>query len=212
MVTHGAIDGYSRLVLYLKCTSNNCASTVYELFLHAVQRFDLPSRVRSDQGLENKSVARHMIEKRGVERRSMLTGPSTHNQRIEQLWRDVHGSVIVLYYKLFYYLEHHDLLDSLNELHLWALQFVYIPRINRSLKEFISSWNNHPIRTACHKTPQQLFTAGILILQNSNIEALDFSAVVDENYGVDPDIVSTADDNLGVVVPESSVKFSDADM
>jgi len=124
--------------------------------------------------------------------------------------RDVHGSVIVLYYKLFYYLEHHDLLDSLNELHLWALQFVYIPRINRSLKEFISSWNNHPIRTACHKTPQQLFTAGILILQNSNIEALDFSAVVDENYGVDPDIVSTADDNLGVIVAESTVKFSDA--
>jgi len=86
MVSHSAIDGYSRLVLYLKCTSNNCASTVYELFLHAVQRFDLPSRVRSDQGLENKSVARHMIEKRGVERRSMLTGPSTHNQRIERLW------------------------------------------------------------------------------------------------------------------------------
>ena len=23
MVTHGAIDGYSRVVLYLKCTSNN---------------------------------------------------------------------------------------------------------------------------------------------------------------------------------------------
>ena len=59
MVTHGAIDGYSRVVLYLKCTSNNRATTVYELFLVAVQNFNLPSRVRSDQGLENVLVARH---------------------------------------------------------------------------------------------------------------------------------------------------------
>ena len=50
MVTHGAIDGYSRVVLYLKCTSNNRATTVYELFLVAVQNFNLPSRVRTDQG------------------------------------------------------------------------------------------------------------------------------------------------------------------
>ena len=67
MVTHGAIDGYSRVVLYLKCTSSNRATTVYELFLVAVQNFNLPSRVRSDQGLENVLVARHMIESRGSE-------------------------------------------------------------------------------------------------------------------------------------------------
>ena len=65
MVTHGAIDGYSRLVLYLKCTSNNKTTTVYEIFLIAVQNFRLPSRVRSDQGLENMLVTRHMIEKKG---------------------------------------------------------------------------------------------------------------------------------------------------
>ena len=118
MVIHGAIDGYSRLVLYLKCTSNNRATTVYELFLIAVQNYNLPSRVRSDQGLENVLVARHMIERRGIERRSMLTGSSTHNQRIERLWRDMHSSVTLLYYRLFYYLEQLDLLDLLNDLHL----------------------------------------------------------------------------------------------
>ena len=96
-----AIDGYSRLVLYLKCMPNNRSSTVYELFLNAIQLYNLPSRVRSDQGSENMMVARHMIEKRGGERRSMLTGSSTHNQRIERLWKDMHGCVTVLFYKIF---------------------------------------------------------------------------------------------------------------
>ena len=66
IVTHGAIDGYSRLITYLRCSSNNKASTVYELFLVAVQKYHLPSRMRSDQGLENVQVARHMLETRGV--------------------------------------------------------------------------------------------------------------------------------------------------
>ena len=45
MVTHGAIDGYSRLVVFLRCSNNNTAETVYNLFLSAVQRFGLPSRM-----------------------------------------------------------------------------------------------------------------------------------------------------------------------
>ena len=87
-ITHAGIDGYSRLIVYLKCSTNNRASTVYELFLRAIQQYHLPSRVRSDQGRENISVAQHMIEHRGAERHSIITGSSVHNQRIERLWRD----------------------------------------------------------------------------------------------------------------------------
>ena len=183
---------------------------MYELFLKAVQDFNLPSRVRSDQGLENVAVARHMIEMRGIDRRSMLTGSSTHNQRIERLWRDMHGSVTLLYYRLFYYLEQQGLLDSLTNLDLWALHYVFLPRINRSLIEFIHSWNHHPIRSAGHKTPQQLYTAGCLLLQSSNSEALDYALHVDDHYGVDPDI--TVENDEAVAVPENPVKFSDSDM
>ena len=88
------------LEVHIKQQSYHC-----EIFLIAVQNFRLQSRVRSDQGLENMLVARHMIEKRGSELRSMLTGSSTHNQRIERLWRDMHSCVTLLYYRLFYYLE-----------------------------------------------------------------------------------------------------------
>ena len=70
MITHGAIDGYSRLVLYLylKSSLNNRATTVFELFQKAVHDFNVPSRVRSDQGLENIIVARYMTERRGSDR------------------------------------------------------------------------------------------------------------------------------------------------
>ena len=82
-MTHCGIDGYSRLVVYLNCSDNNRAATVYNLFLEAIQQYALPSRVCSDQGRENCLVARHMIERWGAERRSMITGSSVHNQRVD---------------------------------------------------------------------------------------------------------------------------------
>ena len=88
-VVHAGIDGYSRMVVFCKCSSNNRASTVLDAFLGGVRLYGLPSRVRSDQGGENTLVARHMLETRGVDRRSMITGSSVHNQRIERLWRDL---------------------------------------------------------------------------------------------------------------------------
>lgn len=72
MVTHGGIDGYSRLIVYLKCASNIRSTTVYESFLGAVRKYHLPSRIRSDQGGENILVAQHMTEKRGGNRNSMI--------------------------------------------------------------------------------------------------------------------------------------------
>ena len=68
-------------------------------------------------------LAEYMIEKRGAERRSMITGCSIHNKWIERLWRVKHRSVTILIYKLFYFMEHHGLLDHLNEWHLLALQY-----------------------------------------------------------------------------------------
>ena len=59
LVTHGGINGFSRMIVYLECSANNRASTVYELFLNAVSQFGLPSRVRSDQGGESILVAKH---------------------------------------------------------------------------------------------------------------------------------------------------------
>lgn len=105
------------------------------------------------------------------------------------------------------------ILDHLSEYHLWALHYVFIARINRALGEFVNSWNNHPIRTAGHKTPQQLFTAGALLLQHSQLIALDFFDNVDDNYGTDPDgPIPAEEEETGVSVPQTSLTFTDTNM
>ena len=55
LITHAGIDGYSRMIVFLHCSNNNKASTVYDHFLNAARQYGLPSRVRTDQGRENVS-------------------------------------------------------------------------------------------------------------------------------------------------------------
>ena len=43
IVIHGGVDGYSRLVVYLACSTNNRASTVHKLFKAAVKEYGIPS-------------------------------------------------------------------------------------------------------------------------------------------------------------------------
>ena len=91
IIVHGGIDGYSRLIVYLDCATNNKAATVFNRFYEALSQYGLPSRIRCDKGRENTQIALYMLEhpQRGTGRGSMIVGRSIHNQRIERLWRDV---------------------------------------------------------------------------------------------------------------------------
>ncbi|KAF3835796.1 hypothetical protein F7725_028354, partial [Dissostichus mawsoni] len=162
MVFHGCVDGFSRTIVYLRCLSNNMASSVLSLFLEAVENFGLPLRVRCDHGMENIRVARFMLERRGLNSRSVITGVSVHNQRIERLWAELNRVVSRHYANIFTFMEEQGILDSLNELHLFCLHYVYLPRLERAVTEFVNQWNNHGLSTQGGQTPLQLWHSGVI--------------------------------------------------
>lgn len=164
IVVHGGIDGFSRIPVYLAASTNNRAETVLEHFLEAVATYGLPSRVRADKGGENVLVSDYMLRHphRGPGRGSFITGRSVHNQRIERLWRDVFSSCTAHLYHMFYSMEEDGLLDPVDEIDLFSLHFVFVPRINQQLKSFQAAYSRHKLRTEHNCTPLQLWTRGIL--------------------------------------------------
>ena len=203
-VVHGCIDGNSRAIIYLKCRTNNLAATALQFFIEGTEKFGVPSRVRADHGVENVDIARFMITTRGTDRGSFITGASIHNQRIERLWREVNRVLGALYKDLFIFMENNDVLDVDNEVHLLALEIVYLPRINASLNEFEQQWNYHGVRTVCHQSPMALW-------YSRNIQSQEDVPINDlALYGAeyDEEVPEVETDN-NVVVPECSIVLSD---
>ena len=153
---HGVIDGYSRLVVFLRCSSNNRAATVVNLFLSATTEFYWLLRARKEKGEKNSEVARLMAEKRREGRGSILQGSSVHNQRIERLWRDIREMVTEYFRLLLHFLEWNNFLNPIEELDLAALHYVFISRINENLESLRCSGTimsyllkNRRLQTSC---------------------------------------------------------------
>ena len=134
-----------------------------------------------------------------------------HNQDIERLWSEVNRIVNSLFKNLFTYVENCDILDSTNEVHLWALLFVFLQIINQWLSEFISQWNNHSLSTVQGRTPMQLWHS--VMIQNIDSQDCGMVDVQHDNladYGID-DFTQADFSNIdnNVDVPENEFPLDD---
>ena len=124
-----AVDGYSRLLTFLKCSTNNRASTVLESFVTATQMYGIPKKVCTDMGGENIDAWEYMISHHGGNDSCVVLGSSVHNERIERMWRDVSRSVIIPFKERFANLEDQEILDVDNEIDLFCLHQVFTHRV-----------------------------------------------------------------------------------
>ncbi|RXM29934.1 hypothetical protein EOD39_8355 [Acipenser ruthenus] len=80
---------------------------------------------------------------------------------------------------IFYNLETEALLNSDNEIHLYALHWAFLPQVQRHLQFFKEGWNNHKLRTEGNQSPVQLW------LRYKREWAREDPSQVDEEYGID---------------------------
>lgn len=83
-----------------------------------------------------------------------------HTINLYRLWRDVWQGVTSVYYHLFYFMEDKGLLDPNDEVHLYCLHTIFVPRINQHLNIWQGSWNSHPLSSCSNRSPVQLWIEG----------------------------------------------------
>lgn len=99
------------------------------------------------------------------------------------------------------------MLNPDNDLHLFILHYIFLPRINHAIESFVDSWNAHPIRTEKNWSPTLLWTNGMVDSRNSNIRHIAEMQNLSEEtniddlqwYGMDWGAPTPADDGLSIV-------------
>ena len=133
----------------------------------------------------------------------MLVGLPVHNQHIERLWLDVKRLVVCRFKSIFYSMEENDLLDPLNDLHLYVLHLVFLSSINNALRELLEDSNNHPLSSEHNFSPYQLWRLVLYSCQISNPEEFNELSKNDwESFGIDYEGPLPSEEDDDVIVPE----------
>ena len=151
---HGAIDGYSRRILWLEvASSNNNPEIIAHYFCKYVLLLgSTASIIRSDKGTQNVNVAaiqrfyrRFQVDEFSGEK-SFMYGRSTSNQRIEAWWGILRKSCTDWWIRYFKDLRDMGLYNDDDEFERECLKFCFMQVIQKELNVIARNWNLHRIR------------------------------------------------------------------
>ena len=151
---HGAIDGYSRKILWLKASETNKNPRIIARYYidYILEQDGTPRVVRSDAGTEN-NLTREIqtfLRKHNNDsmrgKKSFQVGKSTSNQRIEMFWSFLKKGFTQRWRNFFTDLRDSGRFIDSNELHINCIRFCFLPLIQRQLDMFRCTWNIHRIR------------------------------------------------------------------
>lgn len=159
---HGAIDGFSRKILWLEVAhSNNSPDNIAMYFLNIVQELKgCLVQLITDLGTENGlAVSMQCYFHNNPYAHRYVSSP--RNQRIEGWWSFYSRNRSVWWRNFFKDLESEGVLDSTSELRMECLLYCYATVLQNDLNILKEHWNSHRIRKSRHNTvsgrPDSLF-------------------------------------------------------
>lgn len=61
-----------------------------------------------------------------------------------------------------------NVLEAHNDVHLFCLHYIFLPRINDALEAFMNAWNHHPVSSEGNLTPIQLWISALAMQGDLN--------------------------------------------
>ena len=150
---HGAVDGFSRRILWLEVArSNNDLKVGATFYLNQVKEVNgCPLQLISDCGTENGIAAsmqcffRQSGDDELARDRSHKYSSSPSNQRIEAWWSYFRRHRSNWWINLFKDMIDYDVLDMGNKLHVECLWFCFSRVLQNDLDKVKEQWNSHKI-------------------------------------------------------------------
>ena len=150
---HGAVDGFSRRILWLEANSTNKnPSVIASHYLSTVQQLKgVPVRMRCDKGTENTIIGRLQQFFRWHDdddfagSKSFVHGKSSGNQRIEAWWSKFREGGGGWWVNLFKDLRDLGQFDD-TYLNKECLKFCFLPVLRQELYLVAELWNTHNIQ------------------------------------------------------------------
>ena len=224
---HGAIDGFSRRIVWLHVSvSNNDPKVVMNYYIDAVSKLQfIPTLVRSDHGTENVLVQdlhtglRSRFNDNFSGHKAFLKGKSSANQRIERWWGILRLQCVNFWMNLFKDMISLGYLDNGDPVHIKALRFCFMDLIEQDIHRCALEWNEHRIQKRknvdgpsgkpnlmffhphLYGTESHSFPADLAVLDEVKCE-LEISDAVPPQQ--DPDFVQL----MNVIVPDWSIPQS----